>query len=192
MKKIKTNYLFIITIVFFALGFVNILFGILGFLCMLIPIVLLIKDRKKTWCQRYCPRANLFTTLFQGRSLTGKAAPKWLTKGKVKWFVLAYFGMNLLILTMSTIMVFRGRVEPMEYLRLTIAFRLPWDVPQLISAGPAANWALHLAYRFYSMMLTTTITGLILGWVYLPRTWCTICPINTISDVSLKNMKRAA
>jgi len=157
---------------------------------MILPIVLLFRDRKKTWCQGYCPRASLFTTLFQGRSITGKPAPKWITKGKTKWFVLAYFGINLLLLTMSTIMVFKGRVEPMEYLRFTIAFRIPWEVPQLLSVGPVANWALHLSYRVYSMMLTTTIMGLVLGWIYLPRTWCTICPINTISDLSLNNMKQ--
>jgi len=192
MKKTKTNYLFIITIVFFFLGFFNIIFGVLGFLCMTLPFILLLKDRKKTWCQSYCPRISFFTVLFQGRSLTGKAAPKWLTKGKIKWFVLGFFVINLFMLTMSTIMVFRGRVEPMEYLRFAIAFRIPWEVPQLLSTGTAANWALHLSYRIYSMMFTTTIVGLILGWVYLPRTWCTICPINTIFDVSLKNMKQVS
>lgn len=190
MEKKKSKYLFIITLVFFFLGFFNIIFGVLGFLCMILPIILLLKDRKKTWCQSYCPRASLFTVLFQGRSLTGKAAPKWLTRGKTKWFILVYFGINLFILTMSTIMVFRGRVEAMEYLRFAIVFKIPWDVPQFISLGDTANWMLHLSYRIYSMMLTTTIIGLILGWLYLPRTWCTICPINTISDMSLKNVKK--
>lgn len=181
---------FAITLLFFFLGFFNIIFGILGFLCMTIPLVLLFKDRKKTWCQKYCPRANLFTTLFKGRSL-GKPIPKWFTKGNLKWIVLAYFGMNLLMMTMSTIMVARGRVEAMDQLRFTIAFAIPWEVPQLINVVPP-NWVLHLAYRFYSMMLTTTTIGLILGWVYTPRSWCTICPINTISDASLKSMKKKA
>ncbi|MHC1682045.1 MAG: 4Fe-4S binding protein [Clostridiaceae bacterium] len=190
MEKKKNKYLFIITLAFFFLGFFNIIFGVLGFLCMILPIVLLLKDRKKTWCQSYCPRASLFTVLLQGRSLTGKAAPKWLTRGKTKWFVLAYFGMNLFVLTMSTIMVSRGKVEAMEYLRFAIAFRIPWEVPQIINLGDTANWMLHLSYRIYSMMLTTTIIGLVLGWLYIPRTWCTICPINTISDMSLKNAKK--
>lgn len=190
MGKKKSKYLFIITLVFFSLGFFNIIFGVLGLLCMIIPIVLLLKDRKKTWCQSYCPRASLFTVLLQDRSLTGKVAPKWLTRGKTKWVVLVYFGMNLFMLMMSTIMVFRGRVEAMEYLRFAIALRIPWEVPQLINLGNTGNWILHLSYRIYSMMLTTTIIGVILGWIYLPRTWCTICPINTISDMSLKNVKR--
>ena len=155
---------------------------------MTIPLVLLFKDRKKTWCQGLCPRANLFTTLYKGRAL-GKPIPKWFTKGNLKWFVLGYFGVNMFVMIMSTIMVARGRVEAMEQLRFFVALPIPWDLPQVISLSPP-SWLVHLGYRFYSMMLTTTIAGLVLGYVYTPRTWCTICPINTISDASLKGMKK--
>ncbi|WP_422691256.1 4Fe-4S binding protein [Clostridium thermosuccinogenes] len=39
-------------------------------------------------------------------------------------------------------------------------------------------------------MLTTTIFGLLLAWIFKPRTWCTVCPINTASDVLLKINKK--
>jgi hypothetical protein len=153
---------------------------------MTIPFILLAKDKKKTWCQSYCPRANLFTVLFQGRSLTGKAAPKWLTGKKTKKVVLIYFSINLFILFMSTMMVLRGRMDAMEKVRFMIAFQFPWNIPQLLEVGNVPQWVVHMGFRVYSMMFTTTVIGLILGWVYKPRTWCAICPVNTISDIALK------
>jgi hypothetical protein len=189
MNKRWTNKFYILTILFFTLGFFNIIFAWLGFLCMIIPFVLLAKDGKKTWCQNYCPRANLFTVLFKNKSLKGKTAPKWLTNGDGKRFFLIYFSFNLFILFMSTLMVFRGRIAAMEKVRFMIAFQLPWNIPQLLNISSIPNWAVHLSFRVYSMMFTTTVIGMILGFIYMPRTWCTICPINTISDIAI-NIKQ--
>ena len=187
MKKDWTNYLYILTVLFFALGFFNIIFAWIGFACIITPFILLAKDKRKTWCQGYCPRANLFSVLFQNRSLTGKPGPKWLIKGKAKWIILAYFLFNFFVLTMSTIMVFAGRIPLMDKVRFMIAFQIPWDMPQFLNLGVFPNWAVHLSFRVYSMMFTTTVLGLILAWLFKPRTWCTICPINTISDLALRN-----
>ncbi|SKA87790.1 hypothetical protein SAMN05443428_10855 [Caloramator quimbayensis] len=185
MKKRWTDFLYLVTILFFALGFFNILFAWLGFLCMIIPFALLLKNRKKTWCQGYCPRASLFNFLFKGRSLTGKAVPRWLTQGKFKLIFLFYFCINLTVLILSTIMVFKGKNSGMERIRFMMIFQLPWKIPQLIKIEGISRWAVHLSYRIYSMMFTTTTIGLILGFLFKPRTWCTICPVNTISDVIL-------
>lgn len=184
------NHLYLVTLLFFALGFFNIIFAWLGFLCMLMPFVLLFRDRKKTWCQGNCPRANLYQKLFTGRSVTGRRTPDWLTRGNAKWIMLGYFGLSLFIMTMSTIMVFKGNRAPIENVRLLIAFRLPWQMPQILDAGTLPGWVSHLSFRLYSMMLTTTLLGMALGWLYKPRTWCTVCPINTLSDAALKGMKR--
>jgi len=190
MKKNWTNYLFVVTILFFSLGFFNIIFAWMGFACMILPFVFLARDKKKTWCQKYCPRASLFTVLLKGRSLTGKAAPNWLVKGKAKWIMLVYFSFNLFVLFMSTFMVVSGKRYPLEKIRFLMAFQLPWDIPQLLNMSPFPDWAVHLSFRIYSMMFTTTILGLLLGWIFLPRTWCTICPINTVSDISLKKINQ--
>ena len=88
MKINWTSSLYIITILFFSLGFFNIIFAWLGFACMIIPFILLVKDGKKTWCQNYCPRANLFTVLFKNKSDQGVAIPKWLKSPKAKEFLL--------------------------------------------------------------------------------------------------------
>ena len=190
MNKRSVSYLYLLTIIFFTLGFFNIIFAWLGFACIIIPFILLLKDKKKTWCQKYCPRATLFSALFQGRSLTGKPGPDWLIKGKAKWFVLVYFIFNFFILFMSTFMVFIGKRAPVEKVRFMIAFKLPWDMPQLLNVVAFPDWAVHLSFRIYSMLFTTTILGLLLGWIFRPRTWCAICPINTLSGITLKKIKK--
>jgi hypothetical protein len=192
MTKINwTNALYGVTIAFFILGFFNIIFAWLGLACLITPFILLFKDRKKTWCQGICPRASLFQKLLKGRSLTGKRTPDWFIRGKAKWIMLGYFCLNLFVLTMSTIMVFSGRMEPMDRVRFLIAFQLPWQIPQLLDLGTFPVWVSHLSFRIYSMMFTTTVLGLIIGWIYMPRSWCSICPINTLSDAALKKMKPA-
>jgi hypothetical protein len=128
MARNVRKFFYLITIIFFVLGFFNIMFAWLGFICMTLPFVFLARDGKKTWCQNYCPRANLFTTFFKKLSLTGRAGPSWLTRGKAKWFVFAYFIFNLFVMIMSTVMVVRGRVMPMENVRFLLAIKLPWDL----------------------------------------------------------------
>lgn len=50
--------LFLFTITFFVLGFINIHFSLFGIICMTLPIILLLKDHKKTWCT-ICPIATV-------------------------------------------------------------------------------------------------------------------------------------
>lgn len=191
MYKNRKELLSIITVLFFALGFVNIVFAWLGFACMIMPFAMLAKDKKKNWCQGYCPRANLFTVLFRKISITHKSAPKWLTKGKTKWFVLIYFVINLFFLSMSTLMVFLEKRQSMEFIRLFIAIKLPWNIPQLIQLNSFQDWIIHLSFRMYSVMLSTTILGLLLALIFKPRTWCTVCPVNTVSDLVLRKISRS-
>jgi hypothetical protein len=152
---------------------------------------LLLKTNKKTYCQGYCPRANLYTRVGKTSSKYSKKTPLYLIKGNMKWIMLFYFGISLFFITMSTIRVSSGLMPPMEKLRFLIFFRVPFEIIQLIEVENVLPWILHLSYRFYSMMMTTTLIGLILALVYKPKTWCVICPIATISDAYLDfNKKR--
>ncbi|BES65129.1 4Fe-4S binding protein [Gottschalkiaceae bacterium SANA] len=182
MKKERIpmmDHLWVITILFFALGFVNIGLSLAGLICMILPFILYWKSGEKLWCKNYCPRASLFLRVLSRISLK-KPLPKGFTKQKVKTGVLIYFGLNLFFATMSTIMVSLGRVAPIDYLRFLIAFPIPIDLPQLIRVD-LSPWFLHLSFRIYSMMLTSTTIGLILGFLYVPRAWCVICPIQTLT-----------
>ncbi len=189
-KNLKNNkYLFIITILYFTLGFVNIHFSLLGLICMLLPFALLVKTNKKTYCQGYCPRANLYTKAGKIVRKNSRKTPMFFIKGNMKWIMLSYFGISLFFIVMSTIRVASDLMIPLEQLRFLIVFKIPFNMVQLIEINNVLPWITHLSYRFYSMMLTTTIIGLILALVYKPRTWCTICPISTISEVYLNNTK---
>lgn len=178
MKKEHRKYLYLLTLLFFALGMVNILFAYLGFVCMVVPFVLLWRDGQKTWCQKYCPRSHLFTAACPKKGLK---IPKFITGGTAKWVVLVYFILNLTMVILSTIMVARGK-PPMLNINLFMLIPLPFDLPQLFSVSGAGDALLHMAYRLYSMMLSMTVLGLGLGLFYKPRTWCAVCPINTVSN----------
>lgn len=59
MSQAWKKYSYIATIVFFALGFLNIIFAWLGFACMIMPFVFLVKNGRKTWCHNYCSSGSL-------------------------------------------------------------------------------------------------------------------------------------
>lgn len=186
MKSKK--YLFIITIVYFALGLLNIHFALLGLVCMGIPMYILFRHRKKTWCQKYCPRASLCTSVGKIKPYKHITTPKFFTRGPMKWIMLVYFGVNLAIMIFSTVMVAIGNLAPFDHVRLMFVLKLP-ELPQLFTLY-ISDWLMHLSYRFYSMMMTTTLLGLIFALIYRPRTWCTICPISTISNEYIKAKKK--
>ncbi len=188
MKFKKYFYLF--TLAYFALGFVNILFAWLGLVCMTLPLLFLFRDTKKTWCQNYCPRASLYSTCGKLTAKHSHKTPSYFIKGNLKWIMLIYFSISLTLIILTTIMVAIGKKPPMNHLRFLIVFNIPFKIPQLISIEGFQNWIYHFGYRMYSMMLTTTVLGLILAFIFKPRTWCTICPIATVSDVYIKAKKK--
>jgi len=173
------DFSFISTIVIFGLGMIHISFVLVGLLCYISPFVLYLKYKDKTWCQKYCPRASFLTKTLGKISLKLKQ-PKWLGSKEVKNFFVIYMGLNLFFALMSTMGVAFGRIESMDYVRLFMAFRAPFDLPQLLSINqPAA--LIHFSYRVYSMLFSSVLIGLVLGFLFVPRTWCTICPVNTLS-----------
>jgi hypothetical protein len=102
--KLKNHrLLFLGTLLYFALAFVNINFAMLAMLCMITPFILLFRDKRKTWCQGYCPRASLFSKTGNLPLARSRKTPASFIKGDVKWYVLMYFGMNMLIMIGTTI-----------------------------------------------------------------------------------------
>lgn len=186
---LKNNrWLWIFTAAYFVLAFVNIQFGLLAILCMITPFILLWRDRRKTWCQAYCPRASLLTR-FSPQKTKASPVPKWLTSDRTKRYIVNYFIFNITIMMLSTTMVALGKMAPMLMPRFMILFPIPTELPQLIVLSTPA-WLMHLSYRLFSMMMTTTVVGLILAWLYRSRTWCAICPIATLSDQALQQASK--
>ena len=98
MKKHWYDYLWIWTILYFALGFFNILFAWLGMIDFLVPLIIAILGGNKSFCNRYCGRGQLFGVC--GGCSRHARAPKWISS---KWF---RYGFLVFFLSMFGSMIF--------------------------------------------------------------------------------------
>nr|WP_304239320.1 4Fe-4S binding protein [Phascolarctobacterium succinatutens] len=57
------------------------------------------------------------------------------------------------------------------------------------TAGSSSAWVAQYAFGFYSVMLTSMLLGLVVMALFKPRTWCTFCPMGTMTQMICK-MKR--
>jgi len=185
MKKRWNDYLWIWTIVYFCLGFFNILFAWLGMIDFLVPMFVAVFGGSKAFCNRYCGRGQLLGRLGGGCKCSRNAsAPAFL---KSKWF---RYGFLVFFLTMfgnmlwQTWLVAAGAKDLSEAIKLLWTFRVPWD--WAYTAGIAPDWAAQFAFGFYSLMLSSTILGLIVMALWKPRTWCVFCPMGTMTQTICK------
>ena len=185
MKKRWNDYLWIWTIIYFALGFFNILFAWLGLIDFMVPLFIAIIGGNKAFCNRYCGRGQLFQQV--GGCLQcsrNRPAPKWLAS---KWF---RYGFLIFFLTMFGSMLFQtylvasGANNLVEAIKLLWLFRVPWG--WTYTAGTVADWIAKFAFGFYSLMLTSTIIGLVMMALFKPRTWCSFCPMGTMTQMICK------
>ena len=58
-------------------------------------------------------------------------------------------------------------------------FQLTYTVPW--SEGGLAMWS-GIGRVFWTILVVTTIVGVTLNFIYAPRTWCSFCPMGTISS----------
>ena len=67
MKQTKQkkwyDYLWIWSILYFSLGFFNIMFAWLGMIDFIVPLIFAIVGGNKNFCNKYCGRGQLFTLL---------------------------------------------------------------------------------------------------------------------------------
>ncbi len=89
-------------------------------------------------------------------------------------------GANFLFALMSTTAVYFGRILPMDFVRLFMVFKAPFVLPQLLTLN-LPTWLIHYSYRIFSMLFSSVLIGFTLGFIYAPRSWCVICPVNTLS-----------
>lgn len=95
MKKAKHwyDYLWIVTPVYLALGFFNILFAWLGMIFFCLPLFIAIFGGSKLYCNRYCDRGQ-FLSLLGGRLKlsANRPTPNWM---RSKWFRYGFSGLFL-------------------------------------------------------------------------------------------------
>lgn len=189
MKKRWYDYLWIATLAYLILGFVNILFAWLGLLCFLIPIVISIVKGNKAYCNKYCGRGQMFNLIGGRFGLSRKKdIPKWM---KSKWFqygfLIFFFAMFFQMLWV-TYLVFSGARELKQVVTLIWTFKVPWEwayYGDFLHSGVS-----QFAFGFYSVMLTATILGLITMILFKPRSWCVYCPMGTMTHTICKIKNR--
>ena len=184
-KKFWYDYLWIWTIIYFALGFFNILFAWLGMIDFLVPLAIAVIGGNKAFCNRYCGRGQLFGVLGTKCGCSrNKPTPKWLSSKVFRYgflvFFLAMFG-NMIF---QTWLVAGGARSLKEALKLFWTIGVPWG--WTYSAGTVADWIAQFSFGFYSMMLTSTLIGLVVMALYKPRSWCTFCPMGTMTQAVCK------
>lgn len=175
------DFFWLWSILFFALGFFNILFAWLGMIDFLLPLAFALVGGNKFFCNNLCGRGQLFALL--GGKLgcsRGKSAPRWLTSRWFRYgflvFFLAMFG-NMLF---QTWLVAAGAGSLREAIKLFWTFRVPWG--WTYTAGTVPDWVAQFSFGFYSLMLTSLLIGLIVMVLYRPRTWCAFCPMGTMTQ----------
>lgn len=180
-KKHWYDYLWIWSIVYFALGFFNILFAWLGMIDFLVPLGFALVGGNKHFCNKYCGRGQLFSVLGKNSKCSlGKPTPRWMTS---KWF---RYGFLIFFLSMFGNIVFQtwlvasGAGTLKEVIKLFWTIRVPWG--WTYSASMVPDWIVQFSFGFYSLMLTSTLIGLIVMVLYKPRTWCSFCPMGTMTQ----------
>ena len=84
----------------------------------------------------------------------------------------------------NTYLVFADVKSLKQVITLFWTFKVPW------------NWAYHgtlfstgvaqFAFGFYSIMLTSTLLGLLTMVLFKPRSWCVYCPMGTMTQMICK------
>lgn len=185
MKKRWYDYLWIATLCYLLLGFFNIIFAWLGLLCFFIPLIISIGGGGKSYCNRYCGRGKLFSILGGKFSLShNRDIPAWMRSRYFRYGFLAFFMTMFAMMVFNTYLVFSGVATMREVVTLLWTFKVPWSFALHTMALPA--WAVQFAFGFYSVMLTSTILGLITMALYKPRSWCVYCPMGTMTQLICK------
>lgn len=178
------NYLWIWSILYFALGFFNILFAWLGMVDFLLPLIFAIFGGNKWFCNNMCGRGQLFTLLgFTLKLSRNKTTPRVISSKWFRYGFLAFFLTMFCSMVFQTYLVASGAADLRQAVKLFWTFRVPWKWaynPALLGEGLA--WLAQFSYGFYSLMLTSTLIGLIFMAFYKPRSWCTFCPMGTMTQ----------
>lgn len=184
-KKKWYDYLWIFSTIYLLLGFVNILFAWLGLICFITPLAISIIKGNKGYCNRYCGKGQLFSMLGGRFGLSKKKdTPRWMVSPWFRYGFLTFFMIMFGLMLWNTYLVFADVKSLKQVITLFWTFKVPW------------NWAYHgtlfstgvaqFAFGFYSIMLTSTLLGLLTMVLFKPRSWCVYCPMGTMTQMICK------
>ena len=125
--------------------------GLLALICMIGPVVTSIY-KGRWWCGNVCPRGNMYDRLLAKYS-PHRPIPKFVRTFGFRLFMVFF------IFTMFGIQ---------------LTFTVPWS-----EGGMAMRNG--IGWVFWTIIVMTTIVGVVLSFIYAPRTWCSFCPIISTS-----------
>lgn len=172
------DYLWIVEIIYFALGFFNILFAWIGMAFFLMPLLISIIKGNKAYCNMYCGRGQLFAKLGKKISLN-RPLPKFMRTNYFRYGFLIFFMAMFLNMVFTTYLVFAGVADLSATVTLLWSIKLPWNFANTTSVAP---WIAQYAFGFYSVMITSTILGLATMVFFKPRGFCVYCPMGTMTQ----------
>lgn len=184
-KKHWYDYLWIWSIAYFVLGFFNILFAWLGMIDFLLPLLFAVIGGNKFFCNNLCGRGQLLTVLGKRCKCSAqKPAPAWIASKWFRYGFLIFFMVMFGNIAYQTCLVYGGASSLREVVKLFWTFSVPWD--WAYTAGTTSDWVAQFSFGFYSLMLTSTLIGLVFMVFYRPRTWCSFCPMGSITQLICK------
>lgn len=184
MKTRWYHYLWIWSILYFSLGFFNILFAWLGLISFFLPLVFAIGFGNKHFCNRYCDRGQLLRMLGSQRGFSrNHDMPGWMKSCAFRYGFLLFFLAMFANVLYATYLVAGGARDVQEVVTLFWTFDVPWEWAVSATASP---WAFQFAYGFYSLMLTSALLGILTMLFYKPRSWCVYCPMGTMTQLICK------
>lgn len=182
MKKKKNwyDYMWIISTLYLFMGLFNILFAWLGVICFTVPLLISIIKGNKNYCGKYCGRGQLFNILGANLNLSrNKPLPKFIKSKYFRYGFLIFFMTMFINMIFNTYLVFSNVNSLKEVLTLFWTFKLPWNFNDLSNVTP---WIAQFSFGFYSMMLTSTLIGLLSMIFFKPKSWCVYCPMGTMTQ----------
>lgn len=183
-KKSFFDYMWIASILYLLLGFFNILFAWLGMICFIVPLVMAFAGKGKAYCNNYCGRGQLLNLLGNKYKLSrGKDIPKFMKSKGFRYGFLVFFLTMFSNMVFYTVLVFKGQKNIRQVITLLWTFKFPWNWVNISGVSP---WLAQFAYGFFSLMLTSTILGIITMFLYKARSWCVYCPMGTMTHAISK------
>ena len=183
-KKHWYDYLWIFSSVYLILGFFNILFAWIGLICFFAPLLIAVIGGSKAYCNRYCGRGQMFSLLGGRMGLSRrKDIPSWMKSKGFRYGFLIFFFLMFFNMLWNTYLVFSGAGELKQIVKLLWSIKLPWHWAYPVSVTP---WVAQFSFGFYSVMLTSTVLGMITMVLFKPRSWCVYCPMGTMTQLICK------
>lgn len=173
--------LYVVTPIYLALGFFNILFAWIGLVFFFAPLVIAVAGKGKAYCNSFCDRGQFLSLLGGKLGLSRNVAtPAWMRSKVFRYGFLAFFMVMFANMLFVTWLVLTGSAQLGTTVQLLWTFKLPWAWAYPVQVAPGVA---QFAFGFYSIMLTSNLIGIVCMALFKPRTWCVFCPMGTMTQL---------